>query len=283
MMKHICLPILCAACAFVSCVSRRVAEQTVVQRDSLEAVVRAKDSLIEVVFADINAVTENLARIRTRETLVALARNDEGVRRPIEEIDADIAAIDRLLQENRQKIAALQRSSAQLRKADLRIEGLEKMIRGLDAQEGEIGRLRGELSQMEARMETLAEEAAARSTEVEHLSGEKAQLEDRLNTVYYIVGAEKALRDSGIVSKQGFIGRTLTVGDTGDHDLFIRADARTLTEILVEQKKATVVTPHPADSYELITNADKVVYKLVITDPERFWSSSKVLVVSYRK
>ena len=293
MMKHICLPILCAACAFVSCVSRRGAEQTVVQRDSLEAVVRAKDSLIEVVFADINAVTENLARIRTRENLVALARNDEGVRRPIEEIDADIAAIDRLLQENRQKIAALQRSSAQLRKADLRIEGLEKMIRGLDAQltakEGEIGRLRGELSQMEARMETLAEEAAARSTEVEHLSDEKAQLEDRLNTVYYIVGAEKALRDSGIVSKQGFIGRTLTslteltMGDTGDHDLFIRADARTLTEILVEQKKATVVTPHPADSYELITNADKVVYKLVITDPERFWSSSKVLVVSYRK
>lgn len=201
MMKHICLPILCAACAFVSCVSRRVAEQTVVQRDSLEAVVRAKDSLIEVVFADINAVTENLARIRTRENLVALARNDEGVRRPIEEIDADIAAIDRLLQENRQKIAALQRSSAQLRKADLRIEGLEKMIRDLDAQltakEGEIGRLRGELSQMEARMETLAEEAAARSTEVKHLSGEKAQLEDRLNTVYYIVGAEKALRDSG--------------------------------------------------------------------------------------
>ena len=166
MMKHICLPILCAACAFVSCVSRRVAEQTVVQRDSLEAVVRAKDSLIEVVFADINAVTENLARIRTRETLVALARNDEGVRRPIEEIDADIAAIDRLLQENRQKIAALQRSSAQLRKADLRIEGLEKMIRGLDAQltakEGEIGRLRGELSQMEARMETLAEDAVRR-------------------------------------------------------------------------------------------------------------------------
>ena len=140
MMKHICLPILCAACAFVSCVSRRVAEQTVVQRDSLEAVVRAKDSLIEVVFADINAVTENLARIRTRENLVALARNDEGVRRPIEEIDADIAAIDRLLQENRQKIAALQRSSAQLRKADLRIEGLEKMIRDLRSEERRVGK-----------------------------------------------------------------------------------------------------------------------------------------------
>lgn len=286
-MKHICLSILCAACALVSCVNRQVVEQTTVQCDSLETVVRAKDSLIEVVFADINAVAENLARIRTRENLVALARNDEGVRRPIEEIDADIAAIDRLLQENRQKIAALQRTSVQLRKANLRIEGLEKMIRGLNAQltdkEDEIGRLRGELSQMGARVETLAEEVAARSTEVEQLSGEKTRLEDRLNTVYYIVGTEKALRESGIVSKQGFIGRTLTVGDTADHDQFIRADARTLTEILVEQKKAAVVTPHPADSYELITNADKVVYKLVITDPERFWSSSKVLVISYKK
>ena len=134
MMKHICLPILCAACAFVSCVSRRVAEQTVVQRDSLEAVVRAKDSLIEVVFADINAVTENLARIRTRENLVALARNDEGVRRPIEEIDADIAAIDRLLQENRRTINRLQQSADQLKKANVRVASLEKLIAQLQSQ-----------------------------------------------------------------------------------------------------------------------------------------------------
>lgn len=160
------------------------------------------------------------------------------------------------------------------------------MIRDLDAQltakEGEIGRLRGELSQMEARWRRSPKRpppAAPRS----NTSPAKRRSWRTGSTRSIISWERKALRDSGIVSKQGFIGRTLTVGDTGDHDLFIRADARTLTEILVEQKKATVVTPHPADSYELITNADKVVYKLVITDPERFWSSSKVLVVSYRK
>lgn len=286
-MKHIFLLILCAACALVSCVSRQVVEQTEGQRDSLATVVRAKDSLIEVVFADINAISENLAQIKTRENLVSLSRNEEGARRPIEEINADIAAIDRLLQQNKQKIAALQRSSAQLRKANLRIEGLEKMIRGLNVQltekQGEIERLRGELSQLGVKVETLAGEVAVRSAEVENLSGEKTQLENRLNTVYYIVGVEKALRDSGILSKQGFIGRTLTVNDLRDFDHFIKGDARTLTEVLVEQKKATVVTPHPEDSYELIENADKVVYKLVITDPERFWSSSKILVVSYKK
>lgn len=288
-MKHILLPFLCAACALAACVNHRPVEPQPVDRrcDSLESVVRAKDSLIEVVFADINAVAENLTRIRTREHLVTLACNEEGVRRPIEEIDADIAAIDRLLEENRRKIAALQRSSALLRKADLRIEGLEKMIRGLGAQltekQNEIGRLRGELTRMGDEVATLTAQAAVRSAEVEQLSGEKTQLEDRLQTVYYIVGAEKALRASGIVSKQGFIGRTLTVGDAGHRDQFIRADARTLTEVLVEQKRATVVTPHPADAYELVARPDKTVYKLVITDPERFWSSSKVLVISYRK
>lgn len=286
-MKHFSLLILCAACALVSCVSRQVVEQAEGQRDSLETVVSAKDSLIEAVFADINAITENLAQIRTRENLVAVSRDAEGIRRPVEEINADIAAIDRLLQENKQKIAALQRSSAQLRKANLRIEGLEKMIQGLHAQltekQGEIEVLRGELSQMDVKVENLTEEIAVRSAEVENLSGEKTQLEDQLNTVYYIVGVEKALRDSGIVSKQGFIGRTLTVNNGGNFDQFIKGDARTLTEILVEQKKVTVVTPHPEDSYELITNADKVVYKLVITDPEQFWGSSKVLVISYKK
>lgn len=288
-MKYILLPFLCAACALAACVNRRPVEPQPVDRrcDSLESVVRAKDSLIEVVFADINAVAENLTRIRTREHLVTLACNEEGVRRPIEEIDADIAAIDRLLEENRRKIAALQRSSALLRKADLRIEGLEKMIRGLGAQltekQNEIGRLRGELTRMGDEVATLTEQVAVRSAEVEQLTGAKTQLEDRLQTVYYIVGAEKALRASGIVSKQGFIGRTLTVGDAGHRDQFIRADARTLTEVLVEQKRATVVTPHPADAYELVARPDKTVYKLVITDPERFWSSSKVLVISYRK
>ena len=54
--------------------------------------------------------------------------------------------IDRLLQENKDKIASLQRAAAQLRKANLRIDGLEKMIADLNKQlagkKDEIARLR---------------------------------------------------------------------------------------------------------------------------------------------
>ena len=129
-------------------------------------------------------------------------------------------------------------------------------------------------------MPSLTEEVAVRSAEVENLSGEKVELQNQLNTVYYIVGAEKELRDAQIINKQGFIGRTLTVGRNSNFDSFTMTDSRLLSEVPVGQKKATLVTSHPEGSYELVTDANKVVEKLIITDPVRFWESSKILIIS---
>lgn len=269
-----------------SCVSRQVAVEAESRSDSLELVVSAKDSLINAVFADINAISENLALIKSRENLITVAGESEGGRRPVEEIDNDIKAIDRLLRENRAKIESLQRSAAQLRKANLRIDGLEKMIADMNRQlaekKAEVEQLRESLVRMGDEVKSLTEEVAVRSAEVENLSGEKVELQNQLNTVYYIVGAEKELRDAQIINKQGFIGRTLTVGRNSNFDSFTMADSRLLSEVPVGQKKATLVTSHPEGSYELVTDASKVVEKLIITDPVRFWESSKILIISYK-
>ncbi len=275
-----------AAVACTSCVSKQTAARVETQRDSLAVVVSEKDSLIHLVFDDINAISENLAMIKSRENLITVAGESEGSRRPIEEINNDIAAIDRLLQENKTKIASLQRSAALLRKANLRIDGLEKMIADLNQQladkRSEVEQLRENLARMGVQVETLTEEVAQRSAQIEDLSSEKVELQNQLHTVYYIVGSEKELRDAQIINKQGFIGRTLTVGTTANLDSFTVADSRLLTEIPVGHKKATVVSSHPEDAYELVTNADKTVEKLLITDPARFWESSKILIVSYK-
>ena len=286
-MKHIATAAALGVVALLaSCVSRQVAVEAESRSDSLELVVSAKDSLINAVFADINAISENLALIKSRENLITVAGESEGGRRPVEEIDNDIKAIDRLLRENRAKIESLQRSAAQLRKANLRIDGLEKMIADMNAQLGEksaeVDRLRERLAQMGVEVESLSQEVAVRSAEVENLSGEKIELQNQLNTVYYIVGAEKELRDAQIINKQGFIGRTLTVGRNSNFDSFTMADSRLLSEVPVGQKKATLVTSHPEGSYELVTDANKVVEKLIITDPVRFWESSKILIISYK-
>lgn len=284
-MRYVIVMALGAAFALASCVSKNVAVKVEEQRDSLVTVVSAKDSLINAVFEDINSISENLALIKTRENLISMAGEAEGGRRPVEQINKDIAAIDRLLQENRKKIASLQRAAAQLRKANLR-DGLEKMIRDMGAQlaekKDEIARLRENLSQMGAEVETLTEQVAVQSAQVENLSTEKVELENQLNTVYYIVGPERELRDAQIINKQGFIGRTLTVNKTSNLDSFTRADSRLLSEVPVGKKKVSVVTAQPEDSYELVTDGDKVVTKLLITDPVRFWEASKILIVSYK-
>lgn len=286
-MKHIATAAALGVVALLaSCVSRQVAVEAESRSDSLELVVSAKDSLINAVFADINAISENLALIKSRENLITVAGESEGGRRPVEEIDNDIKAIDRLLRENRAKIESLQRSAAQLRKANLRIDGLEKMIadmnRRLAEKKAEVEQLRESLVRMGDEVKSLTEEVAVRSAEVENLSGEKVELQNQLNTVYYIVGAEKELRDAQIINKQGFIGRTLTVGRNSNFDSFTMADSRLLSEVPVGQKKATLVTSHPEGSYELVTDANKVVEKLIITDPVRFWESSKILIISYK-
>lgn len=284
-MKHIATAAALGVVALLaSCVSRQVAVEAESRSDSLELVVSAKDSLINAVFADINAISENLALIKSRENLITVAGESEGGRRPVEEIDNDIKAIDRLLRKNRAKIESLQRSAAQLRKANLRIDGLEKMIADMNRQlaekKAEVEQLHESLVRMGDEVKSLTEEVAVRSAEVENLSGEKVELQNQLNTVYYIVGAEKELRDAQIINKQGFIGRTLTVGRNSNFDSFTMTDSRLLSEVPVGQKKATLVTSHPEGSYELVTDANKVVEKLIITDPVRFWESSKILIIS---
>ncbi len=275
-----------AIAAMTACVSKKVAVQAESQRDSLAMVVSAKDSLINAVFTDLNAISENLASIKSRENLITVSSSGEGARRPVEEINNDIAAIDRLLLENKEKIASLQRAASQLRKANLRISSLEKMIADLNTQLGErtaeIEQLRNKLSQMGVQVQTLQSEVAERSQQVNNLSGQKTELENQLNTVYYIVGSEKELRNAQIINKQGFIGRTLTVNKNSKFDSFTKSDSRMLSEIPIGHKKAMVVTSHPEGSYELVVDGDKVVTKLLITDPNRFWESSKMLIISYK-
>ena len=92
-MKYVTVMALGAAFALASCVSKGTVVRVEDQRDSLVSVVSAKDSLINAVFEDINTISENLMLIKTRENLISVAGGSEGSRRPIEEINNDIAAI----------------------------------------------------------------------------------------------------------------------------------------------------------------------------------------------
>ncbi|MDE6375164.1 MAG: hypothetical protein K2L09_05455 [Alistipes sp.] len=273
-------------CVSTSCVRRQAVLEMAGQRDSLSMVVGQKDSLLEVVFEDINAILGNLSEIKMRENLITVPEDAEGGIRPVQQINSDIAAIDRLLQENRTKIASLENAAKQLRRANVKIEALEKTIVNLSdrlaEKTAEVEELRDRLAEREAQLARLETQVAEQDIELKMLNGENIRLENRLNTVYYIVGEEKELLDAQIINKEGFIGRTLTVGRNGALGSFTETDSRLLSEVPVGKKRATVVTSHPDGSYKLVMGEDKRVESLVIIDPARFWESSRLLIISYK-
>jgi hypothetical protein len=104
---------------------------------------------------------------------------------------------------------------------------------------------------------------------------------NEMNTAYYCVGTQKELRDNNVLTKEGGV---IGIGGVNklntaslNKDYFKQIDITKVTVIPVDAKKATVVTPHPAGSYELV-GTDRVE-NLTIKDTAAFWSLSKYLVI----
>jgi len=294
MMKNLFI-LACTLFGLVSCVSRSSADRMQLQIDSLQRAVDEKETLIDDVFASINSISENLSQIKSREGLISVAEGEIADSSALDRLSDDVAAIDRLLIENRARIAELERKAELLRKADVKIAGLEKLIAGLNARieekDGEIADLKERLQRMGARVQELDEQVAARTEEVAALTGEKANLTaevaartEELHTAYYIIAPQKDLMRDQVIVKKGFIGRTLAVNEAPNLALFTKSDTRMLKTVPIGRKGVTVVTSHPEGSYWLVDSESEknVVESLVILDAEKFWSLSKILVVSYK-
>lgn len=270
-----------------SCTGKREAAQVMSQRDSLAVLVAQKDSIIDEVFVSLNSIGENLEAIREREQIIT-ADVDRGEIRKTStaRIGEDVAAIDRLLQDNRQTIDRLKVNARKLEKANVKIGSLEKMITQMSAQMDEkdtqIGALKENLRTMNIELDSLHTAVADLDRNKTHLEGEVKSRNDLLNTAYYLVGSQKELLRSEIVYKSGFIGKTLRINENRNLDNFTQVDIRDFSSVLLGKKNVTLVSTHPADSYEFRMGEGGVFEELVITDPERFWEYSKVLVVSYK-
>ena len=277
-----------------SCTGRQKAEQLVGEKDSLATVVAQKDSVLNEVFSSLSTVTENLNAIKSRENIIN-ENIDKGEipKGTTTQINEDIEAINQLLIANRQTIARLQQSADQLKKANVKIGSFEKLIAQLNAQveskDQEIKILKQNLENMHVQVAELTEQVSGLNTQVSGLTAEKTSLEGEvktqnniLNTGYYIVGSEKELLSKEIVYKSGFIGRTLKINENRSLDSFTQVDIRNFDDVKIGHKKATLVSSHPAGSYEFVMNDSGVFESLVIKDKSKFWEYSKVLVISYK-
>ena len=239
-----------------------------------EAIVATKDSTINSLFGTFNRISENLRTIRSKQGgLVAPTAGAETSEDVEQRIMGDIEEIDVLLAENKGLIAKLRKqakaSAASTAELERTVADLEKTIADKDT---EIAGLKEQLASTNSSLATLID-----------MYRDKSQVADmqrnEMNSAYYAVGTAKELKEKGVLTKEGGVAGIGGVNKLNTIDLpkdhFSAINITATQEIALGGKKAKLSTAHPEGSYRIEGGGAK----LVITDPDKFWSISKYLVV----
>jgi chromosome segregation ATPase len=261
------------------------------ERDSLYTEVVAAQGGFDQALNTINEIEVALESVRAAEGIIMMESEEGNTNKAVSEINA----IQQTLQENRTKIANLEKElasqGAQSKALNQTVSRLKKQ---LDEKDTYINSLKDELQQSRQQIADLSTQVSDLNEDIEALNenidvlnvqnaAQQATIETQdaaLNTVWVCIATQQTLKEKGIVkgglfqpnaiSKQGF-----------DKSQFMQADMRELTNVPLNTKRATIITTHPEGSYEITENEDgsKV---LNIKDKEAFWSISKYLVISIK-
>lgn len=261
------------------------------ERDSLYTEVVAAQGGFDQALNTINEIEAALESVRAAEGIIMMESEEGNTNKAVSEINA----IQQTLQENRTKIANLEKElasqGAQSKALNQTVSRLKKQLEEKDTY---INSLKDELQQSRQQIEDLSTQVSDLNEDIEALNenidvlnvqnaAQQATIETQdaaLNTVWVCIATQQTLKEKGIIkgglfqpnaiSKQGF-----------DKSQFMQADMRELTNVPLNTKKATIITTHPEGSYEITENEDgsKV---LNIKDKEAFWSISKYLVISIK-
>ncbi|MBW6489723.1 MAG: hypothetical protein K0B15_00885 [Lentimicrobium sp.] len=287
-MKKLFLIVLALPLLLASCENKKQTEkimQLETEHYNLMRDAASKDSLINDFLLTLNEIESNLTEIRTREKLIS-SKTDQGqeLSKPArEQINADIRLINELMQENKNKVAELNRK---LKESSLKISEFENMVANVNSQlaerDAEIISLKNDLTNLNFSIASLNDTISQIKDQNRNLSNTITRKTDELNVAHFIVGEKKSLIEKQILNKEGgFLGIGRTQKVTGDVNLdeFTQVDIRNLTSIPLGVKKASLITTHPAGSYELV-ESDKKIQELIIKDAQKFWEKSRLLVIS---
>ena len=262
------------------------------ENDSLQAVLNERNAELDEMMGTFNEISEGFRQINAAENRVDLQRGalSEGSLSAKEQIASDIEFIRKQMEENKQQIAKLQQqlkssrtNSAQLKKA------VESLTQELVEKTKRIEELQAELASKNIRIQELDAAVTTLTTEKETLVAEneaKAQTvaaqDKALNAAWFVFGTKKELKDQRILTNTGVFKKgDLMQDDKMNKDYFTQIDIRTTKEIKLYSNSADELTTHPAGSYALEKD-NKGQLTLKITDPTKFWSVSKYLVIQVK-
>lgn len=248
-------------------------------RDELVAAVADRDQLLDLV----TEISSGMDQIKQLENILTVNTSSETPSQR-DQIQADIAAIQKTLAERRQKLQDIESKLAKSNSANKTLQQTITTLRAqIDSQTEEINQLRMNLGQAKETIENLGNQIDSLNSSVRDVTAaldssnaQNEELTNELNLCYYAIGTKKELKDNKII-ETGFLRKTKIMEGDFDREFFTVADKRTLTTLDLNSDKAEVLTNQPAGSYVISdVNGHKV---LRITNPAAFWSLSNYLVV----
>lgn len=286
------MPILLAIFALTFCAcetqkEKQNADNLSFADDSLRNIIEQKDSELNDMMGTLNEIQEGFRKINEAEGRVAADRR-AGEANNREQIRENVEFIQRTMQMNRELIANLRQQLKTASASNARVkETLETTLANLQAQledkDREIAQLRMELAQKDiviadqsTKIDNLNENVSNLTNENEEKARTVAKQDAELHTAYYVFGTKKELSEQNILSK----GEVFSKANV-NRDYFTKIDIRVTKVIKLYSKSAQLMTTHPAGSYSLDKDA-KGQYTLRITDPTKFWSVSKYLVIKVK-
>ncbi|NLF41096.1 MAG: hypothetical protein GX587_00200 [Bacteroidales bacterium] len=274
------------AASFVACKNPAVDEEVQKLRDEnqmLQQTINQKDSVFTDYFATLNEIESNLETIKAQEKIISKDAGANGERSEDVKvrITEDMQLIADLMEQNRNLVARLNKN---IKNSNLRIAELDQIIERLTSQleekEVEIEQLRGQLAEMNIMVGALTSEVDTLRSYARRQEDVISQKVSEINTGWYVFGTRKELVKENIISRSGGflgIGRTNKMASDMNTSYFTKIDITKTKEITISGKKPKIVTSHPSTSYTLTGEGN--LYKLVISDYNKFWTSSKYLVI----
>ena len=248
-------------------------------RDSLNQIISQKDNEIDGMMETFNDIEAGFREIDAAEGRVALARQGEGANAK-ERIRENMEFIKDAMARNKELINKLRQ---QLRESTIKGNALkttiENMMKQIEEKDKKIQALIEELDAKDIHISRLDEEVANLNTNVSNLTEETNQKtqtintqDKQLNTAWFVFGTKSELKQQHILED----GKVLQANFNQSY--FTKIDIRVDKEIKLYSRSAKMMTSHPAGSYTLDRDANKQ-YILRISDPQKFWSTSKYLVI----
>ncbi|MEP7264006.1 MAG: hypothetical protein ABI772_05900 [Bacteroidota bacterium] len=273
------------AISFASCKNYKdELDQSNRERDSLFMIIDTRDSSINDFLESYNQIQVNLDSIANKGNTISKNMSSEGqVKSSRERINENIEAINNLVEENRKKIAELDRK---LKASGNKNGKLQKMIETLNAKIAEKDK---ELTDLNDRLNAMNANITQLQTTVDTLNvvtaNQSRTISDQtaaMHTAYYIVGKSRDLQDMKIINKAGGLlgmGKTSRLSDNIDNSKFTKIDYTQTTTIPVNGDNVKIITSHPVDAYGLEKEGKNKVTNLRVSNPDLFWSASKYLVI----